>query len=463
MLQEQSRLFQRVLFFADVLLLVLGWSIAYYIRFEILTPPEYVTFESYVRFIPWVLLISLFVFWSSGLYQAEKALRVSSLIFAVLKASFFGFIVVTASLSFYRAFSFSRLMFIMFGLITPVLMVSLRMLLYVITNRVNNRARNKRRVLIYGAGEIGNRLASSFENYPWMDIELAGFLDDRPERSTSILGSGDDIISVIDDFEADGDPIDYVYITLPLSASARIEDTLNKLSKRLVHVCLVPDLFQFNLLNARVSNMDGMHVIHLIDQAPPGFSHFLKRAMDVLFSAVFLLLASPLLLLIAAGVKLSSRGPVFYRQSRMGLNGKKFDMLKFRSMPVNSESNTGPVWAAKGEKRATPVGSFLRKTSLDELPQFWNVLKGDMSIVGPRPERPVFIEQFKENVPGYMLRHKTKAGITGWAQVNGWRGNTSLEKRIEYDLFYIQNWSLLFDLKIMLLTLTRGFVNENAY
>jgi putative colanic acid biosysnthesis UDP-glucose lipid carrier transferase len=162
-------------------------------------------------------------------------------------------------------------------------------------------------------------------------------------------------------------------------------------------------------------------------------------------------------------VKLSSPGPVFYRQQRMGLNGKTFDMLKFRSMPVDAESGTGAVWAQPGERRATPVGAFLRRTSLDELPQFINVLLGDMSVVGPRPERPVFIEEFKERVPHYMLRHKVKAGITGWAQVNGWRGNTSIEKRIEYDLYYIQNWSLSLDLKIMWMTLWKGFVHENAY
>ncbi|MEX0747787.1 MAG: exopolysaccharide biosynthesis polyprenyl glycosylphosphotransferase, partial [Rhodothermales bacterium] len=176
-----------------------------------------------------------------------------------------------------------------------------------------------------------------------------------------------------------------------------------------------------------------------------------------------LLVTVPVFLLIAATVKLSSSGPIFYRQRRMGLNGVTFDMLKFRSMPVNAEEESGPVWARPGESRATAVGRLLRRTSLDELPQFLNVLKGDMSVVGPRPERPVFIESFKERVPRYMLRHKTKAGITGWAQVHGWRGNTSIEKRIEYDLYYIQNWSLKLDVKIMIMTVWSGFFNRNAY
>ena len=186
-------------------------------------------------------------------------------------------------------------------------------------------------------------------------------------------------------------------------------------------------------------------------------------SIDVAFSAGVLLLLSPILAALAVGVKLSSPGPVFYRQERLSLNGQRFWMLKFRSMPVDAEAGTGAVWARAGEVRATRFGAFLRRTSLDELPQFFNVLRGEMSVVGPRPERPVFVEQFRNEVPRYMLKHKVPAGITGWAQVHGWRGSTSLEKRIEYDLYYIQNWSLRLDLKIMVMTVWKGFVHRNAY
>jgi putative colanic acid biosynthesis UDP-glucose lipid carrier transferase len=268
---------------------------------------------------------------------------------------------------------------------------------------------------------------------------------------------------VLDRFEEAGRPIQYVYVALPMSATERITDLANEMSSRLAHVCLVPDLFHLNILNSRITDIGGLPVIHMIDEAPLDFRRAVKRMMDIAFSALFLLVAFPILFVIALAVKLSSRGPVFYRQERMGLNGQTFDMLKFRSMPVNAEKSTGAVWAKAGENRATRVGAFLRKTSLDELPQFFNVLKGDMSVVGPRPERPVFIDQFRDQIPKYMLRHKMKAGITGWAQVNGWRGNTSIEKRIEFDLYYIQNWSLRLDLKIMLMTVWKGFVHENAY
>lgn len=190
---------------------------------------------------------------------------------------------------------------------------------------------------------------------------------------------------------------------------------------------------------------------------------FIKRLFDLVITFIGMVFISPLLFLLAILVKITSPGPVLYAQERMGLDGKIFKMWKFRSMKVGAESETGAVWAKENDPRRTRFGTFLRKTSLDELPQLWNVLKGDMSLVGPRPERSVFIEKFKKEIPAYMLRHRMKAGITGWAQVNGWRGNTSLEKRIDCDIYYIKNWSIWLDLKILFLTFLKGFINKNAY
>jgi len=194
-----------------------------------------------------------------------------------------------------------------------------------------------------------------------------------------------------------------------------------------------------------------------------GWNRILKRFFDLLLSCLGLILLSPLLLLIALAIKVTSPGPVFYRQVRMGLDGRVFEMLKFRSMVVGAEKETGPVWAQKEDPRRTQLGRFLRKISLDELPQLINVFKGEMSLVGPRPERPELIKSFKDKIPNYMLRHKMKAGMTGWAQIHGWRGNTSLEKRIEFDLFYIENWSLLMDLKILIKTFWKGILSKEAY
>ena len=344
-----------------------------------------------------------------------------------------------------------------------MLMVFARLAMYMLLRRARKRGRYLRRVLILGAGDAGRKLEGALRKYPWIGFEIAGFLDDHKKDQADVLGGVSEAVAVVDRFQQENRPIDYVYIALPLTVLHRIEPLVNELSTRLAHVCLVPDLFHFDIVNSRVTSVEGLPIIHLIDEAPMEFARITKRIVDVGFAAAALVLLSPLMVLLAIGVKLSSPGPVFYRQNRMGLNGRTFDMLKFRSMPVDAEAATGAVWAQAGEKRATRLGAFMRRTSLDEFPQFINVLKGDMSVVGPRPERPVFIEQFRGRVPRYMLRHKVKAGITGWAQVNGWRGDTSIEKRIEYDLYYIRNWSLRLDAKIMIMTLWSGFVNKNAY
>src|SRR5262249_1753199 len=225
----------------------------------------------------------------------------------------------------------------------------------------------------------------------------------------------------------------------------------------------VPDLLQVIALRARLEDLDGVPVININDVPLQGFNTIVKRSIDVVISGTALVVLAVPIALLALLVRLTSRGRVFYYQERMGLDGKSITIVKFRSMYDDAEADTGPVWARENDPRVTPLGRFLRRSNLDELPQLWNVLRGDMSIVGPRPEGPHFVEQFKHRIPSYMLRHKVKAGLTGWAQVNGWRGNTSIEKRIEYDLYYIEHWSVRLDLKIMWLTLLRGFFHKHAY
>ncbi len=466
MLYEQSRLLQRFLFLADLAMIAVGWISAYYLRFEILPPlfplPLWRPLARYLPYLPPILLVWGTVFVLSGLYSTRRAQRLTSMVLAVARAVFLGALASVAAMFFYREFSFSRLHMVLFGGMTSVLMVGLRLGIYFAARHIRALGKGAQRILIVGAGKVGRRLAQALQQYPLVRFEIVGFLDDRQEGD-DILGPVSDLPALMDRMQSEGKPIRAVYITLPFSAAEKIEKLLRSLSTRLAHVFMIPDLFQFDLLNSRFSELGGMPVLHLIDETPLRFEKLTKRLIDILFSALFLAVISPVLLVITILVKRSSPGPVFYRQERMGLNGHTFKMLKFRSMPVQAEAASGPVWARPEDDRATGVGAFLRRTSLDELPQFINVLKGDMSIVGPRPERPVFIEQFKDQVPGYMLRHKMKAGITGWAQVNGWRGNTSLEKRIEHDLYYIQNWSLWLDFKIMVLTVWRGFVHENAY
>ena len=257
--------------------------------------------------------------------------------------------------------------------------------------------------------------------------------------------------------------INQVWIALPMSAQQDIGRIVEVLAHSTADIKFVPDFFGLQLLNHSVEQVAGLPVINLQETPLQGSRRLLKALEDRLLSLTILLAISPLMIVIAIAVKLSSPGPVFYRQERVSWNNKTFGMLKFRSMPVGTEKKSGAVWAKAGESRATRVGAFLRKTSLDVLPQFINVLMGDMSIVGPRPERPVFVEKFKQEIPAYMKKHMVKAGITGWAQINGWRGDTDLKKRVECDLYYIEHWSLVFDVKIILQTLYKGFVNKNAY
>ena len=480
MLRERSLVLQRLLFAADLALIAAAWVAAWVLRFEVLTPPEWVPLTKYLGFLPFVLAVWGGVLLLSGLYRTRRAQRLTLVVYAVAHAVALGLVVSLGALFFYREFSFSRLHVVLFAVLASGLLVGLRLGIYTVLRRGRQRGRNVRRVLIVGAGKAGQRLARAFRHYPWMGFEVVGFLDDRgdaveaepadplypePLRRPRVLGPVSAIERVLDDHADEGGVgIDLVYAALPLSAADKIRDVAAACARHTAHLCLVPDLLGLDLLvNSRVSDVDGLPVIHLLDEAPFDIRQVVKRTADIVFSAAALVALAPVLAVIAVAVKLSSPGPVLYRQTRMGLNGQTFEILKFRSMPVDAEAGTGAVWSTKGESRATAVGSFLRRTSLDELPQFWNVLRGDMSVVGPRPERPSLIEGFRREIPGYMLRHKTKAGITGWAQVHGWRGDTSLTKRIEYDLYYIQNWSLWLDLKIVVMTVFKGFVHENAH
>jgi Undecaprenyl-phosphate glucose phosphotransferase len=296
-----------------------------------------------------------------------------------------------------------------------------------------------------------------------LGYQVVGFVDDRAVgdhigyRGLPLLGTLSEVVEI-----AHRERVDHLYVTLPLEEHAKLLDLMEITSREFIDVKVVPDILQFIALRARLEDLDGLPVININEVPLQGFNTWLKRGLDVALSAIATVVLVIPFVIIAAIVKMTSPGPVFYRQERMGLDGKAFTVYKFRSMSEDAEDITGPVWARDDDPRTTPVGRWLRRMDLDELPQFWNVLKGDMSIVGPRPERPFFVEQFKHRIPQYMLRHKVKAGITGWAQVNGWRGNTSLEKRIEYDLYYIENWSVTLDLKIMWLTLVRGLFQRGV-
>ncbi len=342
--------------------------------------------------------------------------------------------------------------------------LALRGGLRLMLRQLRRRGYNLRHVVIVGAGELGLTVAERLRAAPWAGFAIRGFYDDDPALADAtpaglpVLGTTDRLLA-----DLDGDAVDQVWIALPLRAEQRIRDLINGLQQTSVQVRFVPDIYNFNLLHHSVSEIQGLPVINVTDSPLDGAGMLAKRAEDIVLAVFFLLLAAPALAAIAAGVKLSSPGPVLFRQERVTWNGQRFPMLKFRSMPVGAESLTGPVWATPDERRATRFGAFLRRYSLDELPQLVNVLRGEMSIVGPRPERPEFVARFRRDIPGYMQKHLVKAGITGWAQVNDLRGDTDLAQRIQYDLYYIENWSVWFDLRIIGLTLLHILRSEHAY
>jgi putative colanic acid biosynthesis UDP-glucose lipid carrier transferase len=352
------------------------------------------------------------------------------------------------------------------GVLGFVFVVLARAVLSRVLRILRARGWQQGRIVMVGLNEMAMAASRQLNDSPWAGLQVIGYVDDRVKPREAIgevtlprLGGLKDLAYLVA-----REAVDEVWVAFPFKGVARAEQVLHELRHLPVSIRLVIDCFAFKMSKfLNLNDVAGIPTLDISVSPLHGINRYIKEIEDRLLALILLILASPVMLLIAIGVKLSSPGPVFYRQERVGWNNRSFIMLKFRSMPVNAEAKTGPVWAKPGENRATPFGAFLRRTSLDELPQLINVLKGDMSLVGPRPERPDFVEVFKDQVPNYMKKHMVKAGITGWAQVNGWRGDTDLAKRIEHDLYYIQNWSVWFDLEIAMRTIVSGFVNKNAY
>ncbi len=347
---------------------------------------------------------------------------------------------------------------------TWVALVGSRVLLRIILRWLRSSGFNHRHIVMVGTGEQAAVVADRLRRTTWFGLEISALFGTHAESLPYWL-QDKKIISDVNDLRdyVDSSGVDQVWISLPHSEEATIRQVITALDGSAAEIRYVPDIFEYQLMHHSLSEVAGVPVVNISYSAIDGVNEFIKACEDYVLSAVLLLLASPLMLLIALGVKLSSPGPVLYRQRRVGWNGHEFTMYKFRSMPVEAEKESGPVWSSPVDGRATRFGSFLRKTSLDELPQLINVLQGKMSLIGPRPERPMFVEKYKDEVPHYMKKHLVKAGLTGWAQVHGWRGNTCLHTRIEHDLYYIENWSLWLDIKIIIMTIFRGLVHKNAY
>jgi Undecaprenyl-phosphate glucose phosphotransferase len=481
MMRRYNRLLVAFYVLTDALLGMAAFALAYLLRFETAIaqvipvtkgqPP----FGQYVKLLPFIGALIPIAFQFQGLYRLRRGRSRVDDFFAVFVGTILAVVLgvlgtlsvqtyyLPAELKDQGVLEVSQPVWALFLVINVVFTYLSRELVREALERRWRAGIGLKRVLIVGSGELGRMVADKVLQHRELGFKVIGFLDDRANgdhigyRGLPLLGTlteADEIIRV--------ERIDHVYVALPLEEHVKMLGIVEATNREGVEVHVVPDLLQFIALRARLENLDGVPIISLNDVPLRGFNSVLKRAIDIGISAVTLLSMSIPFFVIAALVRRTSPGSVFYKQERMGLDGKAFQVYKFRSMYQGAEDETGPVWARDNDPRCTPIGRWLRRFDLDELPQLWNVFRGDMSIVGPRPERPYFVEQFKHRIPQYMLRHKVKSGITGWAQVNGWRGNTSLEKRIEYDLYYIENWSMGLDLKIMWLTLLRG-LQKHAY
>jgi Undecaprenyl-phosphate glucose phosphotransferase len=480
MVRFQTRLMAVAFVLTDVVSTNLAWILAYFLRFHSDLVSLYLPvtkgvpdLSRYLLLLPFISLLWPVVLYFHGLYQVKRGRSRIDEFFAILFSVLIASTLTLGATLYVRVYyryqpdvaprwEYSQGVFGLF-VILDVLALNLgRAALRGYLQRMWAAGYNVKRVLIAGAGELGQHVAETILAHRELGYRMVGFVDDarRPAHgSVPVLGTLDETMDV-----ASAHGVDQLYIALPLDEHAKLLKLIKSVRNECVDIKVIPDLVQYATIKAALEDLDGIPIISLNEVPLRGWNSMLKRVMDVVVGSGLLMAATPAFLMIAAAIKLAGgKGPVFLRQERMTLDGKTFQIFKFRTMVDEAERETGPVWASPEDPRRTGLGIWLRRFNLDEFPQLINVVLGDMSLVGPRPERPPFVRQFKERIPQYMVRHRVKSGITGWAQVNGWRGNTSIEKRIEYDLYYIENWSLLLDVKILILTIFRGFGQKHAY
>ncbi len=399
-------------------------------------------------------------------YVPKRKKRFSFEVVKILQIHFFSLLILLSFLFIYKEIHISREFLAIFVALSVLSQCVFRYSVKIATRELRKKGYNKQFVLILGAGSLGKRFSNNLEQYKELGYEVIGFLDDYSTDSEADGGSYKPIIGKLEDLEhvLGSELVDEVVIALPLTAHLKYGQIIATCEKMGVRTLIIPDFFDYLPARPYFDNFAGMPLINVRSIPLDDLGNrILKRGFDISFSLLAILITLPVMLLVAALVKLSSPGPVIFKQERVGFNRRNFFMYKFRTMKVMPETMSNTQWTVENDPRRTKVGEFLRRTSLDELPQFFNVLMGHMSVVGPRPERPFFVEQFKEEIPKYMVKHHIRPGITGLAQSKGLRGDTSISERVKEDIFYIENWTLLFDIKIILKTIINGFANKNAY
>ena len=467
MIKDNQRYFNRLHFLLDVLVIVGSYMLAWYLKFQ----TEFfdhigdrLSFEKYMFALWGIVPGYLLLYLAFHMYTSKRVQGRRLEIGNIIKANILGVLGFITLLYVIGQHDFSREMVVIFFVINVMAEVALRMFIRYVLRMMRKKGFNIKHILLVGYSRASEAYIDRMAAFPQWGYHVVGILDDNVEAGTNYNGTN--VIGKIDLLEKmlAENTLDEVAITLGLSEYSKLEKLVGICEKSGVHTQFVPDYNNIIPSRPYTEDLMGLPVVN-IRYVPLSntFNAFVKRVIDIIGSAVGIVVISPLLLIISILVKCTSKGPLIFRQERVGLHNETFMMYKFRTMEVQDEKDEKKAWTVKDDPRVTKVGKILRKTSLDELPQLFNILKGEMSLVGPRPERPFFVEQFKEQIPRYMVKHQVRPGLTGWAQINGYRGDTDIRKGIDCDLYYIENWTFGLDIKIMFLTIFKGFVNKNAY
>lgn len=472
MLRKGQIPFSGILMLVDAILVFISFLAAFWLRFYSGVIPlkrGVPEFQPYLLGSIFVALLWVIIFWLLGLYETRIRISRDEEVYRVAKGAFVCIVAVMAFSFFYRDVVWSRLTLLLAAGISLIMVSVERTILVGIFHRwMLKSGFGIKRAALIGTGRTAKHIVEYVNQHTEYGyrieclISIEGVVESGWKGSRGFCQEKVESVSKISDI-IDKYQLEALFIVLPHELEPRIMEIVNSTEHRPIELKFIPDIIDIIGTNTRVTKLGEIPVIGLRELPLTAWDMVIKSIFDFIFAALALILFAPLMLLIAFLIKVTSPGPIIYSQERVGFDGRIFKMYKFRSMRVDAEKETGPIWAQKEDNRRTPIGAFLRKYSLDELPQFFNVIKGEMSMVGPRPERPYFVEKFKKQIPGYASRHRMKSGITGWAQVNGLRGPTSIEERTAYDLYYIQNWSLLLDFKILIRTIIKVIFPENAY
>lgn len=468
MIRNNQKRLNRIHVLIDALVIAVSYIAAWYLKF--VSPffereGEVLSYEKYMIVLILVIPGYLLLYYFFQLYTPKRLSGRRAEIGSIVKANTIGLLVFILVLYLgFREVQFSREMLFVFYCVNVLNEILVRNVIRLLLYRIRKKGYNLKHILLVGYSRAAEGFIDRVRANAQWGYKIRGILDDHMEagreyHGVRVLGGTEELLEILSE-----NTLDEIAITLGLSEYSKLENIVELCEKSGVHTKFIPDYNSILPTRPYTEDLQGLPVIN-IRKVPLNrlINRVLKRTFDIVGASVALVVFSPLMLLTMALIKLTSQGPMFFSQVRVGLHNEEFKMYKFCSMEVQKESEEVKAWTTKNDPRVTGIGKFIRRTSIDELPQLINILKGDMSLVGPRPERPHFVDKFKEEIPRYMIKHQVRPGMTGWAQVNGYRGNTSIRRRVAYDLYYIENWSMGFDIKIMFLTVFKGFINKNAY